>query len=252
MDIVIDTVGEKELINDLSTSDEESSESDFESESDCEVPDNFSVSYKTSYDDEPKKKKSKDDIINFNDTYVNINVGRALSADPAEMERRHKRVLEEILKKSVIRPGIEKLEVLPKYELSRHKLQKLRKEERAKSKGKDWYNLPATEMTEEMKNDLEVLQMRSVLDPKQFYKKNDLKVLPKYFQVGRIVETPADFYNSRVPKKERKNTMVEELLADAEFKRYNKRKYKEIIEEKKKKGHSRAHRIAKKLKKKNK
>lgn len=39
-------------------------------------------------------------------------------------------------------------------------------------------------MTEEIKNDLEVLQMRSVLDPKHFYKKNDLKVLPKYFQVS--------------------------------------------------------------------
>lgn len=39
-------------------------------------------------------------------------------------------------------------------------------------------------MTEEIKNDLQVLQMRSVLDPKHFYKKNDLKVLPKYFQVS--------------------------------------------------------------------
>jgi hypothetical protein len=43
--------------------------------------------------------------------------------------------------------------------------------------------MPATEITEEVKRDLEVLQMRSVLDPKTFYKKNDLKVLPKYFQV---------------------------------------------------------------------
>lgn len=38
-------------------------------------------------------------------------------------------------------------------------------------------------MTDEIKNDLAVLQMRSVLDPKHFYKKNDLKVPPKYFQV---------------------------------------------------------------------
>lgn len=44
--------------------------------------------------------------------------------------------------------------------------------------------MPATEMTDEVKNDLEILQMRSVLDPKHFYKKNDLKTLPKYFQVG--------------------------------------------------------------------
>jgi len=46
--------------------------------------------------------------------------------------------------------------------------------------------MPATELTDELKNDLEVLQMRSVLDPKHFYKKNDLKVLPKYFQVHPV------------------------------------------------------------------
>jgi len=55
--------------------------------------------------------------------------------------------------------------------------------EREKNKGDKWFNMPATEITEEVKRDLEVLQMRSVLDPKTFYKKNDLKVLPKYFQV---------------------------------------------------------------------
>lgn len=43
--------------------------------------------------------------------------------------------------------------------------------------------MPATELTEEAVNDLKILQMRSVMDPKHFYKKNDLKVLPKYFQV---------------------------------------------------------------------
>lgn len=44
--------------------------------------------------------------------------------------------------------------------------------------------MPATELTEERENDLKILQMRSVLNPKHFYKKNDLKVLPKYFQVN--------------------------------------------------------------------
>lgn len=36
-------------------------------------------------------------------------------------------------------------------------------------------------------------------------------------QVGTVVDNPVDFYHSRVPKKDRKRTMVEELLADAEF-----------------------------------
>lgn len=43
--------------------------------------------------------------------------------------------------------------------------------------------MPAPEITEELKNDLQILKMRSVLDPKRHYKKNDMEVLPKYFQV---------------------------------------------------------------------
>jgi len=38
--------------------------------------------------------------------------------------------------------------------------------------------------------------------------------------MGTIVETKADFYSSRLPKKSRKTSLVDELLADAEFRRY--------------------------------
>lgn len=51
------------------------------------------------------------------------------------------------------------------------------------TKGNNWYNMPATELTEERKNDLKVLQMRHALDPKRFYRANDLRTAPKYFQV---------------------------------------------------------------------
>ncbi|XP_075736133.1 deoxynucleotidyltransferase terminal-interacting protein 2-like isoform X2 [Rhipicephalus microplus] len=102
-------------------------------------------------------------------------------------------------------------------------------EERSKTKGPGWFGLPAPEMTNELKHNLEVLRMRHVLDPKRFYKKNDLKDLPKYFQVGTVMDSPADFYHARVPKKDRKQTMVEELLADAEFRRFNKKKYSEAM-----------------------
>jgi hypothetical protein len=64
-----------------------------------------------------------------------------------------------------------------------------------------------------------------------------------------VQDSPADFYHSRVPKKERKRTIVEELLADSDFKRYNKRRYKEIIEERRK-THDKAHIRDKKLKRK--
>lgn len=53
-------------------------------------------------------------------------------------------------------------------------------------------------------------------------------------QVGRILDSPLDHVNERVTRKNRKRTMVEELLADADFQKYNKKKYKEIIDEKRK------------------
>jgi len=128
-------------------------------------------------------------------------------------------------------------------------LQKERRTEREKTKGRDWFNLPAPEMTEQLKNDLTVLQMRKVLDPKRFYKGPDIRgTLPKYFQMGRIVETPADFYSGRIPKKQRKATLVDELLDDADFRRYNKRKYEEI-QAKQPRTYNKAYKHMKKLKK---
>ncbi|GBP27773.1 Deoxynucleotidyltransferase terminal-interacting protein 2 [Eumeta japonica] len=144
------------------------------------------------------------------------------------------------LEKSVLQPGIEKEHNLPPYNLSEKKLKALRREERKKTKGPEWFNMPAPEMTSELKNDLNILKMRAALDPKHFYKKNDMEVLPKYFQVGRIMDSPLDHVNERLTRKERKRTMVDELLADAEFQKYSKKKYKEIIDEKKKKDY-RAH-----------
>ncbi|XP_034840898.1 deoxynucleotidyltransferase terminal-interacting protein 2 [Maniola hyperantus] len=134
--------------------------------------------------------------------------------------------------KSVLKPGIEQAHRLPKYNVSEKKLKALRKREREKTKGPQWFNMPVPEMTEELKNDLQVLKMRSALDPKHFYKKNDMEVLPKYFQVGKIMDSPLDHVNERLTRKDRKRTMVDELLADAEFQKYNKKKYKEIIDDK--------------------
>lgn len=145
--------------------------------------------------------------------------------------------VEKEMKKSVLQPGIEKEHRLPSYYVSERKLKALRRLERSKTKGPEWFNLPAPEITEELKNDLSVLKMRSALNPKHFYKKNDMKVLPKYFQVGRIMDSPLDHVNERLTKKQRKRTMVDELLADAEFQKYNKKKYKEIMDDRRKKNY---------------
>uniref|UniRef100_A0A8C1ZP87 Deoxynucleotidyltransferase terminal-interacting protein 2-like n=2 Tax=Cyprinus carpio TaxID=7962 RepID=A0A8C1ZP87_CYPCA len=139
---------------------------------------------------------------------------------------------DELLKKSVIVPDFEKKDSVPPYSESKHAAKLKRKAEREKTTGDGWFNMKAPELTEELKNDLKALKMRSAMDPKRFYKKNDREGPPKYFQVGTVVDNPVDFYSSRIPKKQRKRTMVEELLADAEFRSYNKKKYQEIMAEK--------------------
>lgn len=48
-------------------------------------------------------------------------------------------------------------------------------------------------------------------------------------QIGTVVEGAADFYSGRIVKSKRRKTLVDELLADAEFKNYQKKKYKEIM-----------------------
>ncbi|CAG8600705.1 7217_t:CDS:2, partial [Ambispora leptoticha] len=98
--------------------------------------------------------------------------------------------------------------------------------------GPGWFDMPKPELTPELKRDLQVVRLRNVLDPKHFYKKEDSKQLPKYFQVGTIIEGPTEFYSSRLPRKQRKQTIVEELMADEEARSYYKRKFLDIQETK--------------------
>ena len=44
--------------------------------------------------------------------------------------------------------------------------------------------MPAGELTEEAKNDLQLIKMRASLHKDRFYKSNDSDTLPKYFQVN--------------------------------------------------------------------
>lgn len=156
--------------------------------------------------------------------------------------------LDKILEKSIIKSDFEQLHIVPSYELSKHQLEmRKRREKRAMGTGAGWFNMHAPQINPEIRHDLEILRMRSVLNPKHFYKKNDMKTLPKYFHVGKVIDSPMDFYSSRLTKKERKKTIVDELMTDAMFTKYNKRKYKEIIEEKQK-THYKAHKHARRLK----
>ncbi|KAJ3085959.1 hypothetical protein HK102_013647 [Quaeritorhiza haematococci] len=99
--------------------------------------------------------------------------------------------------------------------------------------GPKWFDMAAPEVTAEVKRDLLILKSRGVLDPKRHYKReNDKGALPKFFQIGTITEGPTEFYSSRVARKDRKQTLIDELMADAERKSYYKRKFLEIQETK--------------------
>ncbi|KAM4629175.1 deoxynucleotidyltransferase terminal-interacting protein 2 [Polymixia lowei] len=164
--------------------------------------------------------------------YINFDGSKSKPVSSSLKKLKEQKIQDEVMKKSVIGPEFEKNSAAPPYSKSKRTLKLRRKVEREKTTGDGWFNMKAPELTQELKGDLKVLKMRGSLDPKRFYKKNDRDGLPKYFQVGTVVDNPVDFYHSRVPKKQRKRTMVEELLADAEFRHTNKKKYQQIMTEK--------------------
>lgn len=55
--------------------------------------------------------------------------------------------------------------------------------------------------------------MRGLLDPK--HQKKALRAdAPKYSQVGKIIEGPADFYSARLARKERRQTILGEVMRE--------------------------------------
>ncbi|KAG0311695.1 hypothetical protein BGZ99_009981 [Dissophora globulifera] len=115
-----------------------------------------------------------------------------------------------------------------------HVSKKQKKEEKEKTAGKGWFDLPQQVLTPELKRDLQILKLRNVLDPKRFYKREDKSKpkFPKYFQVGTIVEGNTEFYSSRLTKKERATTITGEVMKDLTGRDYYKRKFDEIQESK--------------------
>ena len=66
---------------------------------------------------------------------------------------------------------------------------KQRQLDREKNTGKAWGSMEKVELTEELKNDLKTIKFRNQIFPKRFYKNNDSENLPKYFQIGTVVES---------------------------------------------------------------
>ncbi len=92
--------------------------------------------------------------------------------------------------------------------------------------GKGWFEMEPMKMDETLKRDIKVIQMRNYLDPRRFYKNPDK--LGTVLHVGTVVEGVGEFKSARMTNKERKQTIVEEIMSDSRLKNYSKRKYSEI------------------------
>lgn len=182
--------------------------------------------------------------------YISFDGSKSKPVFSSQPKTKEKKIQDEVMKKSVIGPDFEKKEAVPPYKESKHALKLKHRAERAKTTGDAWFNMKAPEITPELKGDLQLLRMRGSMDSKRFYKKNDRDGFPKYFQMGTVVDSPVDFYHSRVSKKDRKRTMVEELLADAEFRQKNKKKFQAIMAEKAAQAAGRRHKMKNKFHKK--
>jgi hypothetical protein len=109
-------------------------------------------------------------------------------------------------------------------------------------------------VTPELKRDLQLLRMRSVLDPKvrpgtvlayfscsatnifiqRHYKKESSRPeIPEFSQVGTIIEGPTEFFSARLSNRDRKRTLVEDVLASENAAGRFKAKYGEIQASKK-------------------
>lgn len=89
--------------------------------------------------------------------------------------------------------------------------------------------MPKTNLTPELKRDYQLLAMRSTLDSKRFYKKDDSRsAVPEYSQVGTMIEGPTEYFSSRMTKKERKRTLADEILDEERETKKLRAKYNEI------------------------
>jgi len=96
--------------------------------------------------------------------------------------------------------------------------------------GSGWFGMNPSPMTDQLKTDISIIRSRNYLDPKKFYKSSD-NFDGKVLQVGTVIEGSAEFYSSRLAKKDRRQNITEEIMADATVTNYAKRKYNEVQQE---------------------
>lgn len=102
----------------------------------------------------------------------------------------------------------------------------------AKAQEQDWHEIPEARMTPQLQKDLRVIENRQHLDPKRFYKSSGTGrrkgELPNRVHVGTVVVGAHEFYSSRLTRKERRRTILDEVMSDERIINYTKNKFKTL------------------------
>ncbi|KAJ0116418.1 rrna-processing protein fcf2 [Diaporthe amygdali] len=100
--------------------------------------------------------------------------------------------------------------------------------------GAAWNYMPRTQIDDpKVKREFQLLRMRGIVDRKKFFKKDSRKdPFPTFSQFGTLIEGPLEHHNGRLTRKERKRTLVEEVLATGEADGKFKDRYEKIQEKK--------------------
>ena len=117
-----------------------------------------------------------------------------------------------------------------------------------KTLGDKWGDMKKQDVNPDLQSDLAILQLRKFLNPKSFFKSSENKNLPKYFQVGTIVEGGDDFVGGRLKKKEKRTNLIDLFLKEDGDLKFSRKKFLEIQKEKQKKSRNRKNSKFRKLK----
>jgi hypothetical protein len=83
--------------------------------------------------------------------------------------------------------------------------------------GNGWFGMESAQNTAEIQADIAVIRNRNYLDPKKFYKSSDFNKgnASKVVQLGTVIEGSMEsIYSNRLTKKERKSTLLEEVMGE--------------------------------------
>ncbi|GAA5982630.1 hypothetical protein JCM10908_006724 [Rhodotorula pacifica] len=96
--------------------------------------------------------------------------------------------------------------------------------------GAQWFHLPATPLTPELKREMDALRLSNQLDPKRFLRGGAKKdKVGEFFQIGHIIAPSTRATTLSSQPSIQKRSFVEDLLQDEESKAYAKKKTKEVM-----------------------